>query len=803
MRPLAKKSFKDVTQRKLRAALTILGIAVGVLGLTAISIAQGQMTSAIKYSEDATGLPDITYYTSPTTSSVIDGLRTWPNVQTVEAAGVVYTQWRVPSGHKALQMVGLPDLRDHLMNRFQLTSGSWPRPGQILMESNNSTLAPVHVGDRITVGVSGRAQALTVSGLVRTLGRPSSYFMGSGLAYLRLTDLQRIFHAPGVNYFMVRLIDTSAQAIDAKSMQQVFRANHVPILQATVGHDQTLRTRSAGTLAVMQVLSIVALLLSVFLLLSTMTTLITEQVRIIGTMKAIGATRAAVMRNYLGTVAIYGIVGTILGFALGIGAASLLLNYLATLLTLDIGAITIGPTSVILAIAVGIGVPLLAAVLPIYYGTRMTVREALVGYGLEGESHHSRVVRGLARVLTFIPGLLQLGPRGILRRGTRALLGFVPGTMQLGIRNLFRKRTRALLTLLALSVSSVSFLAVQTTSYSFSTWLTHLMDTYNFDVQVSFTQPQPYHTAQGVVSTVPGVGRIEPVTAALITTNWGEGQVTGVPPDSKLYNKQLVEGRWFTAQDRNVVLLSTQARDRSHLGVGDIITVRDKLHTAHWQIIGIAVDNNGITRKFGQVIVPLTEVNRFRDLPPNLVDALMVRSVNGDQAAVTALSRRIDDKLSAAGMQAAVTTMRELANVIKSSVNILNVMLYAVAVIIALVGAIGLFNALAMSVLERRREIGILRSMGATGRKVAGVFWTEGLSLGVLAWVFGVVLGIPAAYGFVWLIGQLLMPVPFSFNPFGVVFMLAFIVVVGTLASVIPAWGAARVRVAQTLRYEG
>ena len=66
---------------------------------------------------------------------------------------------------------------------------------------------------------------------------------------------------------------------------------------------------------------------------------------------------------------------------------------------------------------------------------------------------------------------------------------------------------------------------------------------------------------------------------------------------------------------------------------------------------------------------------------------------------------------------------------------VLFVLFSSVVAIIAVVGAIGLFNTLAMSVLEHRREIDILRSMGATGRKVAQVFWTEGVALGVVAWV--------------------------------------------------------------------
>jgi putative ABC transport system permease protein len=73
--------------------------------------------------------------------------------------------------------------------------------------------------------------------------------------------------------------------------------------------------------------------------------------------------------------------------------------------TLDMGGFTIGVMPVILAVVVGIGVPLLAALLPIFVGTRLTVREALVGYGLQGEAHRSRFARGLGHALTFIPAL--------------------------------------------------------------------------------------------------------------------------------------------------------------------------------------------------------------------------------------------------------------------------------------------------------------------------------------------------------------------------------------------------------------
>ena len=778
MSVLIKKARADVTRRKLRTALTVLGITIGVMGLTAINFASAQLKASIAYTNDASAQPDITFSTAPASPALAQSLAAQPNVKAVQAETQSFGRWATPSGHISLEIVGADNPADIAIGKFAVTDGHLPGPGEILLESGDRAVATVKVGDTISVQVAGATRQLTVSGFARTAGVPSAATTQTARGYMRQNDLESLVGASGANVFLVQVQRYGDREATAQQLSRVLEGQQAQILSVEVGKpsDGGAQTIS-GLFSVMQAPSIIALLLSVFLLLSTMTTLISEQTPTIGTMKAIGASSGQIFRTYLTTVAIYGVIGTVTGMALGVGVGYLLYSLFASLFTLDAVALAISPSLVLVSLFVGIGIPMLAALMPIYLGTRMTVRQALSGYGLDGGAHMN--------------GRHRIG----------RVSGFVPQTVQLGTRSLFRKRARALLTLLALAISGAAFLAVQTTAYSFGQTLNTVFNTYHADVLAVGAQPVSYDKLRQTLAAVPGVARTEPLTQALVTTSFGDVLLTGIAPDAQLYNKYVASGRWFSADATTQVLISQDAANKSGLKVGDTVSFHDTAHSAKWTIVGIARDYNGITLA-GTLLAPVGEVNAFQRLPADYTTAVLIRSDSGTAANVTALSQRVDEALSTAGFQSRVLTISQIKAQNQSVFNIIYGLLYGVAVIIALVGAIGLFNALAMSVLERRREIGILRSMGATSGKVAQVFWTEGLALGGMAWVVALVIGIPAAYGFVRLLGGLFLPVPFAFNPVGLIAMLAFILVVASAASLGPVLGASRVKIAQTLHYE-
>lgn len=445
---------------------------------------------------------------------------------------------------------------------------------------------------------------------------------------------------------------------------------------------------------------------------------------------------------------------------------------------MDLGPFHVDPSVILVSVIVGLGVPLAAALVPLWNGTRITVREAMSAYGVSARSNPRRSGRR-ARAM---PGLSQ--------------------TSRLGLRGIFRRRGRVALTLLALTLSATAFLAVQTTTYAVSSFGRQLFVEYDADAFLNLNSPQPFEQLKAQVLSVPNVARIERFEQDSVSTIWGPLNLQAAEPDSRLYHYQLVKGRWFTEGQPSTLLLSEVAAAKTGVTVGGTIAVSNATTTTQWTVIGIVRDYNGGTGTIGSAFTSIANLHAFNGQPASTGVAFLVQAHDRSIAAVNVMATRIDDLLARGGLAPSVETKQqnELRN--QAQFEILYALLYVVAGIVALVGILGLFNTLSSSVLERHREIGILRSMGATGWRVAGVFWTEAMTLAGIAWLAAIILGIPAAYGFLALLSAVLIPVPFAFSPAALLVMLLFTVVIASLASFIPALGAARVRVVDTLRYE-
>ncbi|HEV2237909.1 MAG TPA: FtsX-like permease family protein [Ktedonobacterales bacterium] len=776
--PLGRKSLADISRRKGRTLLVVLGILVGVGGLTAINVSADTLYAAFAYSAGKTPTPDIALGVRGVDDGIIPVIAAVANVKTVQLTDYYSTRWKIAAtpGHANMQIVGERDFAHIALFPIQITSGHAPGPGEVVMETGDRALQNFSLGDTITVDTPSGPTPLTVVGTARALGHTSAAFSASARAFMSAAGLSALTGGDNTTEIQVRVADKSQETATLLALKTLLAERHIPVNYTYALDGYWDPGPINGLFIILRVLSGIALVLTGFLIINTVTTLVAEQTKIIGAMKAAGATTGTVMRGYLTSVGIYGLLGTALGLVAGVYGGYQLTLYLATLITLDLGPFTLAPWIVGMALLVGIGVPLAAALLPLWSGTRITVREAMAAYGVTSGNGRARVA--LARRLPWISEATWLGLRG-----------------------LFRRRGRAILTLLALTLASTAFLSIQTTTYSVNTFITQLFSQYDYDAYVG-TKALPYDVIRAKLLAVPNVARVERFEQDVVRTRGGQVVLTGVEQDAQLYRHTVLAGRWFTPGEQNALVISDTLAQATGARVGQTLTFSSSTSSATWLIVGEVHDLNGGLGLKGVALTPVDDLHAFEQADPTLAGSFIVQAADRSPAAVNAMADALDATLSRQGLTPFVSTAQQQIHRNQTQFQILYVLLYAVAAIVALVGVLGLFNTLTTSVLERRREIGILRSMGATGWRVAGVFWTEGLALTVIAWLLAAAIGVPAAYGFVSLISAVLLPIPFAFNPLTIVITLGFILACATLASVIPAISAARVRTADILRYE-
>jgi putative ABC transport system permease protein len=773
---LTRKSIADVTRRRLRTLLVVLGIAVGVMGLTGINIASDALNGSLAFSENRSSSPDLSFSVQAVDSALAPSLAAVPNVRAVQIDTQYSTRWHVSSVPIRMGIVAYTNFQQVKINTFELERGRLPGPDEIVMESSDRSLHNFAVGDTVTIETAQGLKQFRIVGMVRTLGLPSAGFLSFATAYMSANSLSQITGTSSANNIDVQVQNTSQVNATARALANVLRTQHVTILSSSTPGTNADQIASDAVFTITRVLAIIALLLTSFLIINTVSTLIAEQTKIIGTMKAIGGTRRKVIRSYLLSVVLYGIVGTALGLGLGIFVGYQFLSFMGNLFTLDLVSFQVAPSALLIGIAIGIGVPFIAAIIPLWLGTKITVREAMISYGVSN------------------------GKNGTSRSRFGQRLTWVPQTAWLGMRGIFRKRGRAVLTLLALMLSGIAFMSVQITSNSFDQFLNQLLVTYHLDATVS-TKPQLYDQIKAQMLTVPNVARVERLEDLSVKTQQGSFDLTGVEADTQMYQYHLIEGRWFHSDEPNALVISDVVASKVHLYTGEKVTFTDATDTATWTIIGEVSDqNNSLAGGVG--ITTIDNLHSFEGVPANLAQGFMIQARDSSPQAVDRMANALDDKLTRAGLSPNIETDQQIVARNQNQFQVLTAILYTVSVIVALVGILGLVNTLTISVLERRREIGILRSMGGTGWRIAGIFWIEGISLATVAWIVAVIVGIPAAYAFVSLIGAVLVPLPFTLGPITPGMMLVFILAIATLASFGPALSAARIRVSDMLRYD-
>jgi putative ABC transport system permease protein len=789
MLALFRKAFRDVTQRRVRSLLTIGAIAIGVAGIVAIVSTAQNLTRAQADAYRNASQADITFWVWDAPPKTARALEDIPNIAAAELRSNYFTKCKWNGEYRDVYVWGL-NFADARINQIRLLDRA-PKPGEFVAEVTVRDLFPAQIGDAFACRArDGSTLTLTLAGFAQSPNYPSAIILDSATVYANPDDVAKLLDVSGANQVLLKVRDLAQARDTARDAARLLDRRDVSRGSPTIRDPENyLGKRELDALFVLlSVFSIVGLVTSGFLVANTLAAMTAEQVGEIGIVKAIGGTRAQVIAIYLIAALLYGSAGTMGGTILGALGSWRLLAYIGALLNLDSG-FTIAPEGVALGAAVGIGVTLIGGLVPTLSGTAIRVKDALEAYGITSPYGRGRVDR-LAQKIVALPPLSAMS-----------------------LRNLARRKARSAITMLVIAVAVAASLAAQSASASVDAAIDGLFQTYYADAWAWFDQwvganfAAHLRAAEGVTATEvwsygdAWVGTLTATDTASLRSAPVRARLWGVPANTTMYIPRLVAGRWYRADENDAVVISTDLAQERRLRVGDSIEIEIAETRRDFRVVGIVIDNSiflGSTVA-GKVFVDETIVERMQNrLGWAIFFAL--RFDAHDPATVEKRLGELQTKFKQYKMGTG-SAYREVRGA-KEQTRILTFALYAMSLIIGLIGALGVLNTLTLNVLERRREIGVLRSIGAADANLVQVFLTEGLALGLGGWVVGVCAGYPLGQFLLSLIKSVLFQIDYIFSPQMIFASLLFALALATLASLVPALGAARLRVGQVLRYE-
>ncbi len=786
---LGHKIASDLLTHKSRTALAISSIAIGlfVIGtlLGMMDLQLGGMDNAHRQSQPS---HISLILRQDADMAIAETLKNIDGVANIDLLTQFTAQYKTPQSEQwqTGTVIFRPDYQNQRYDLMGLVSGDFPKDKYIAAERLSAQYAQLNIGDSIEFATAKGSEILSLSGIIRhPFVKPPAF--GGQLHFFIAPELAPAFGIPAHSFRQVLVqIQQPYSADKARDIAGKLRAE---LAKSGIAVNATLlqnpdehwgRAIFSGIHLVLTVMAFASLALSSVLILNTVAALITQQTDQIGIMKSVGASRWTIASIYLSEVLILSLVALVIAVPLSWAGAFLSSRWLLGLFNIELADFAYSSRALVFMIVGGLTAPLLAAIWPIWKGAAMSVRQALASYGLGAD---------------FASGGFD---RWLERRATRLL----PTIYAVALGNLLRRKARLFWTQSVLIIAGVLFIIIMSLIASVKLTLDNELARSRYAVRLGFSQDQAADTIIPIVQGIAPTTALEfwnrlPAELSqhgqLIKQSGSLGvQMIALPVETKIYQPLIVAGRWFEQSDDGQphLVLNAATAELNGIQVGDSLQVKvfqqismkhqddqgltvrpepvegrtvkplmvrqahherpnltapiPKLETQQtttdWQVIGLYRWFAGSGYAVEPVYAPLSSISTDNRHSFALL-AANINSLDEEKTYTDSLKTAFAEQQIKLDIYTTLAKL-EQRQFAQNQFRPLTSMLLGLASMIAAVGAIGLSGTLAIGVLQRTREIGVLRAIGASSSAIFKLFMLEGLFHGLLAWL----VSIPLAY---------------------------------------------------------
>ena len=720
---------------------------------------------------------------------------------------------------------------------MEITSGHAPRgPTEVMVDADTADKHHLKMGDELrTIAQTGDFKAKIVGIATFKVTNP-----GAAIVYFDTATAQRELLGATGRFTQIN-VNAASGVADAQLKRQVTQA-----LDGTYKIQTAKENADEGRQSIDSFMNVIkyamlgfagiAFLVGIFLIINTFSMLVAQRTREIGLMRAIGSSRKQVNRSVLVEALLLGVVGSILGVGAGVGIAIGLMKLMSAVgMNLSTDDLTVKATTPVAGVILGVVVTVLAAYLPARRAGKVSPMAALrdAGTPADGRAGLVRGVIGLVLtaagaaalftaagadkasdgalmlgggVVLSLIGFVVIGPLlagGVVRAISAVLLRAFGPVGRLAERNALRnpRRTGATGAALMIGLALVACLSVVGSSMVASA-TSELDKSVGADFIVQGNQrivPQ----AEKAMQDSPGLAHVTRYKQleATLTSPDGKTDDSGVTAADPTYAQDLrrptTAGSLSAAYGKNAMSVGSDYADKHGVHVGDSLTVAFKGgETAKLKVAAITDDDAAIDQ--GARYLSIDTMRTYvpaAQIPPNTIMFAKAEKGQAEQA-YTALKKSMHEY-----PQYQVRDQTDYKQELKDQIGQLLNMVYGLLALAIIVAILGVVNTLALSVVERTREIGLMRAIGLSRRQLRRMIRMESVVIALFGALLGLGLGMgwgATAQKLLALEGLNVLEIPWP-TIIGVFIGSAF---VGLFAALVPAFRAGRMNVLNAIATE-
>ena len=856
---------RNMRGRRGRTLLTLLGIVLGVAVVLAIQITNQTTLDSLRQVFDRTtgkaGLVVISVNEErqPLDDAVLSKverevgvLAAVPSLQVRTLLASDANSWQIAfnmSGIAAgnfFQLYGIDPELDPQVRVYVLSAGRMPKAEkyEVAIPEKTAREKDLQIGQDLVFLTPDGAARLEIVGLLA--GEGVGLLNDGAVGFAPIRVVQDLFGRGGeydeISLQIEQPIAESPNALEALKDTLGERLGEDSQVAYPASRGQLISQMLATYQMGLTFFSLIAIFVGAFLIYNTFSMTVVERTHEIGMLRAVGMSRRQVLGMVLAEAGLLSIVGSAIGLVVGYWLAQGLIRLMGDLVTAEEGIISVTWQGLLQSIAVGIGVTLVAALLPAVQAARVSPLEALRARGRS--TSRPNPVLGLAGILLMVTGWLASfrfpWPKDLLfYAGTFALICFFLGATltvgmavgwlerltrplalwlyrsegALGSANVRRAVGRTTLTVASLMVALTMIISIESLAFSYESDLKRWIDNaLGGDLYVRAPLPMRESFASQLRS-VPGVQTVTPTR--VLTVRAAPGSLpSGKDADLRFFYEALdpasfrqigdmefaanqgdPEANWSRLVLGKAIFISNMVADRYDLHQGDELVLLTRRGEQPFYIAAEVTDFGGQ----GQVIYGTYE-DMDRWFNEQGVDRFTLDVAPG--FTIDAVSREIEARFKDSqniSLQTTQAFKKSILDLVDQSFRLFDVL----NLIALIIGGLSVINTLTMNVIERQREIGGLRSLGMKRRQVLRMVLAEALALGLMGGAYGFVIGYFIAQ--VVILGTNRMAgydLVYQFTPkpylIGALIALVFV----QAAAIYPARRAARVNIVEAIKHE-